>query len=205
MRRKLRINVDMDGIIVDLLGHWLREICTDFPRINVTKDDITEWDMGLCDPLKHIGSVVIRDYLRRPNFYEKAEAIPGSIITLSMLAVAGHELKIVTATPAFDDASDRDIEAQKLRWLALRVPHFNESNVIFTRHGDTKIQHEADVFIDDHPKTLVSYRNAHPRALVCGIRYPYNAHLADVPGIHLLADHNRTIDAWMTFQDLVLR
>lgn len=192
--KKLDIILDMDGILVDLLGHWLKAINAEFPGLNATKNDITRWHMHECPKLAHISPVVLTAYLERPAFFYDAPFIEGAVFAAGALLADGHNVRVVTATPPFDEKTVRDVEAQKRAWLEAHLPALADK-VHFVTSGTEKVAMKAHVFVDDRADTLVAYKEMHPEALVCGIRYPYNAHAARPP-IMLMGDHDDTITAW---------
>lgn len=198
---KLRIGCDMDGIVVDLLGLWLKEI-HETHGVLACADEVNFWDMSMCEKLKHLGSDTLVDFLRRPGFYERAAPVAGACMNLSYLSAMGHHITMVTATPGrWGPEVDKDVQAQKKRWLQRWLSHHDVKNVIFPSAAE-KVHHKFDVFIDDRAETLEAYAKAHPEALVCGIEYPYNRH---VPAARVLLarDHNDTITAWNTITNAI--
>lgn len=196
--KKLRIGYDMDGIIVNLLGSWLK-VLNHRHQLDATFHDIRAWDVSLCEKLRHIPRQTVFDVLGEDGFYENAEPIPGALLSISALhAIDGHESFIVTATAAHKGtlASQR-VQDQKRRWRDKMLPFINDDHIIFET-ADRKHEHKFDVFVEDRPETLLKYAATHRDALVCGIKYPYNEHLSldATNAIILVNDCHDTIAAW---------
>ena len=202
--KRLAINVDMDGILVDLLASWLKEINHKY-GLNVTKDQVTQWDMSKCPAMAHIPEREILDLICRPGFFEEAAILPGAFWGLSTLYEMGHDVKIVTATPHSIDAQ---CQREKLSWLDYHFDWLNWDDDVIFASAKEKLTVGGDVLIEDRPDTLIGYADAWPTALVTGIHYPYNASIIESVierkrKILLANDHNDTVKAWYTIVTLI--
>ena len=202
--RRLNINVDMDGILVDLLAAWLEEIKQKF-GVSVTKDQVTQWDLSKCPELTHIPEREIFELLYRPGLFESAPILPGALIGLTQLHEMGHDVKIVTATPHDIDAQ---CQREKLSWLDANFDWLNWNDDVIFASAKDKLTIYGDVLIEDRPDTLIGYAKEWPSALVTGIHYPYNtlvvnAMIENHIRIVLANDHNNTAKAWNTIVTLI--
>lgn len=164
--KKLTILCDMDGIITDLMGKWLDRYNGDH------KDDLSIADIKgpIHTAVKKEVGTDIYDYIKEPGFFDDLKAIPGSIKTLTALAMEGHNVMIATA-----HADNPQCASAKIRWCQEHLG-FSRKQVILI-HAKHLLR--GDVFIDDTPKKLVAYREAWPDAKVLTIAYPYNEECKD--------------------------
>ena len=92
--RKFRIGIDQDGVMLDLLEGWLdwyNHIWDD----NLTKEDITEWDIS--NFVKPGCGKRVFDILNRSSLYKTLKPIPNSESAIEQLSLMGHELFMVTS------------------------------------------------------------------------------------------------------------
>ena len=167
--RKLRILVDMDGIVCDTLPYWLQKI---FNKTGVAAqiEHITQWAMDKCPPLDKVDPKVMFGMLQDPGFIYNIKPIWGAVEGLKQLTEAGHEIYLVTARHGPVSMPDT------LEWVKKHLPFINaEKQTIFAYN---KWVIPADVLIDDKGETLVEYSTHHPNALMVGIKYPYNEALS---------------------------
>jgi len=179
--RSLTILCDMDGIIVDLLNHWLDAIALDH-GIRVQPEEIVEWDMAKCGRLRDLGPKIVYGYLQKPGFFRKAPALPGAVAGLKALHDAGHNIVILSSPSGPISAGE------KLEWLAEHLPFLPSKQIML---ANLKTLVKGDVLIDDHPQTLLDYSQAWPEALAIGIKYPYNKHLLEAKLVTLCPECKR--------------
>lgn len=133
----MKILVDMDDTIEQLLDAWVRGVNAKYGR-NVTYDEITSWDVSAAYP------GLTRDQVyaipRQPGFWGTVKPIPGAAEGLKHLMAAGHEVYIVTA-------SEHHAIQEKMDDLLFRYfPFLSWKQVIIT---DRKQIIRGDVLIDD--------------------------------------------------------
>lgn len=178
-----RILIDMDEIIVDCLGGMLRHYNAD-NNTKHTKEDIKEWPFesnfqGADNCLKHDG------------FFTQLNPLEGAIEGMRLLNDFAHEYNhelLICSSPSKNPNS----AAEKLRWISMYLPFFNERNYILTKHKHTI---QADIFIDDSPYNLYMYGKHWPQAHLITIEYEYNKGLGD--SVFSIPSYMDTDTAWI--------
>lgn len=162
----MRILIDMDGIIVDLLGKWLDCYNHDFNDC-LSVDMVDSWHIAecikpQCSPEK------MMSYIHRPGFFSDLKPLPGAIDGVKAIMALGHDVKFATAPCNADSAKC------KIAWLDY---HFNGSGLTGLDSFICQDKHwiDADLLIDDKPETLARWDVK--GCLTATIEYPYNAHL----------------------------
>lgn len=179
--KKLTVLVDMDGIAVDFVGGLLLRYNFEFGR-NVTKADITDWDLHKCVP---DGNAIYK-YFDDPDLFSDLAPIPGALRALRRLLYAEHDVYFLSAASKFAMKG-------KEVWVEKYAP-FMLDRMIITRGKTPKFPVRGDVLIDDGAHNLIAYREKHPDAFLTGIEYPYTA-----PGVgaaDVLYDYRDTERAW---------
>ncbi len=183
---KLTVLVDMDGILVDLTTHWLKEIYEEYD-ILVGLDEIDQWSLHKCGGLVGLGADKVYAYLQRENFFYNAPPLAGAIEGLRQLN-KDHNVVICSSPSGPWSAKE------KYEWLADYCPFLKVNQVIL---ANKKTLIRGDVLIDDHPETGVEYRKAWPHAMVLGIEYEYNKGMTQEPYfLRLFKGYQDTAKAW---------
>lgn len=160
----MRILVDMDGIVADLLTKWLQRYNDDWNDC-LSVDMIDSWDISEC-VMPRCGHRIF-EYIHEPGFFADLAPLDGAISAVAHLAQR-HEVKFATAPAGAHSAQE------KLDWIDR---HFKGTGLtkldVFV--GYDKHWLDADLIIDDKPKTLELWKQKHggPR-LTATIEYPYN-------------------------------
>src|SRR5216683_2111298 len=181
MKKRLTILTDMDGIVVDFLQQWLDEYNEQYGR-NVTKADITEWDLHKVVP----DGKLIYSILHRPGFFEHLPVIPGALAALDHMLTKGHDVVFVSAATG-------NALKDKETWIKKYTP-FMKNRLLLAWDKTPKYYIEGHEMIDDGPHNIIAYRQARPSAFITGIEYPYTA-----PGIgaaNVLYRYEDTERAW---------
>jgi 5'(3')-deoxyribonucleotidase len=188
----MRILIDMDGILADILTPWISEYNERFvenPAARLSSKDIIHFDIHKCtkSPAEDLR---IYDIIEQQGFFSKLKPITGAVEAIDKLALK-HELVILST------ANTPWCYGEKVQWLKWHFPMFNKKNTILT---GAKHMVVGDVLIDDSPQNAINYLNHHPKAKVVGIEYPYNS--ACLSYEHLFStDHKAT--AWSRIVDWV--
>ncbi len=175
----MRVLIDMDGVLVDLVTPWLAEYNRLYAAA-LTHADIRDYRFrGV--PLRCARSDFFA-LLGRPGLFRDLPPILGAVDALAELVADGHELAIVTAAPfAFAPDAARD----KWHWCEahLRAAGLRHDFVV----TDAKRLVRGDVLVEDSPEQLADF----PGRTV-GVRWPWNvgAHadawvsaFAELPGV----------------------
>ena len=155
------IGLDCDGVLSDLMPHWLSLYNAEWGD-SLRAQECTVWETHTI--VKPECGVRIYDYLRKPQFWRTVPLIAGAMEGVARLSSMGHELVVVTDTPA-EGVKDR------LDWLREHFPSIPKANYVITRRKDLV---RLDLLIEDSPH--------HIRAAKCPaviFDQPYNQ---DVPG-----------------------
>jgi 5'(3')-deoxyribonucleotidase len=161
---KSPILVDMDQILVDMVGTWLEKYNKKTGE-TVTSDQIRDYDVGK----------IVKDYdllydiLGEPGFFFDPPPIPGAVKYFQKMIDDGMDIAIVTQLPRRAGSAARD----KRRWFGKFFPAFDLSSVIFTHR---KYLVRGALLFDDSPDHLVSWKRSNPDGITATISYGYNLH-----------------------------
>lgn len=173
--RKLRILLDMDGIVVNLLDDWLYHYNREYDD-NVTREDITSWDVH-----KYVkpecGKNIYR-ILARPGLFDHLPAIDGAIDAVTELADMGHDIRFATAPPSPDSCRG------KVEWIRRNFSHLDYGmSRVFFLHDKHWLAPSVDVLVDDKPQTILEWseyaNNGEPSPRILTIVHPYNREEAE--------------------------
>jgi 5'(3')-deoxyribonucleotidase len=162
---RLRVGIDMDGVISDFNRSWIGRYNRDFAA-SVDVSHVTMWD-GM-HHLTHFDSMAeFWDWARAdsPSLFRDAPPIPGAIESLGRIA-REHRLEIVSSK--FDWAIP-----DSLGWLAEHGVAAREVHFLWD-----KAKAPCDVFLDDAPHQLTALVAARPDATVCRMVQPWNSPIA---------------------------
>jgi len=168
--KKLRILIDLDGIVCDTYPYWLDHIFF-HTGIRAGVEDLTQWDISKCPPLTNVPAEVINSRLQDPGFYLGIKPILGAQEYIKRLHDEGHEIYFVTARHG--DTS----MPETIQWMAIHFPWIitdKQVNFVYDKHII-----RGDVLIDDKAQTLIRYGEEYPFATLMAIEYPYNRHTAE--------------------------
>jgi len=186
----LTVLVDLDAIVADSLKKWLALYNKDYDD-NLTVAGVTEYDISKA--VKPEACKTIYDYIRRHDFFDNLEPIEGAIKVLSRLRDDGHNVVILSA-PASNPLS----AAKKITWAQEHLKVKRQQVML----GHLKHLVKGDVFIDDSPDNIVSYRMAWPDAHVLTIEYPYNREVHELVNL-MASDYENTKQAWQQIDEYI--
>lgn len=180
----MRILIDLDGIVVDLLSKWLGRYNEDFEDC-LTVDMVDSWHLYECTK-PECSEQDLLSYIREPGFFGDLKPLPGALEGVRTLVSMGHKVKFATAITGADSAKC------KIEWID---KYFSDVGITgassFLCHEKHWIN--ADLLIDDKPETLARWDAK--GGLTATIEYPYNAHLI----VDCMApDYSDTENAWET-------
>ncbi len=166
----MKILIDMDGIIVDLMTPWLEVYNREWGD-SLQRWQVTDW--ALHRFVKPECGLKVYDFIKRLGFYDHLPAHLGAIEAVTKLHESGHDIKFATASPCADAARG------KIVWIEREFEHlgFGIRDVISIYD---KVWLEADVLIDDKTETIKAWsqkattQTSYPRPRIMAISHPHN-------------------------------
>ena len=163
MNKKIRIALDCDGVIVDLLPTWL-DLYNEQTGENVQVSDIKEWDLfkQVKQP-KIINKILLsKGFFQKPKPYlDVLEVLP------KLLKDERFDIFIVTQVPRSSPYAGWD----KREWLRKYLPEFDLEKFISAHH---KYLFRADVLLDDHPRHLKQWTEEEKNRYSVRMNHIYN-------------------------------
>ncbi len=124
----MRIIVDLDEVIVDLMGPLLKEYNRRY-KADILIEDITQWNLLTKD---------MCDIFKEPNFFLELIPLPGAIFGVNELINQGHEV-VIASSPSRHPGIAKD----KLAWCSLWL---QRAELVLTERKDIL---DGDMIIDD--------------------------------------------------------
>ncbi len=147
MDRPLRVGIDIDDVLNNLLKCWISE-WNEISGQHVNFSDCTDWDLHKLIPNKRDYSQFI-NIPSNPKFYEKLQPEPLAQIIVEELVKSGADVYILTGT-----YTNQHILKEK--WLKTYFPFFPENHIVYAPTG-TKHLFSMDLMIDDSPIGIDKY------------------------------------------------
>ena len=164
----MRIIVDFDGCIAELLKPWLDK----YQQLGgeyVDPDTVTDYNM--------------QTQVKKPKLLQRAlhegfhqKPIPGAIEAIKQLQVEGHE--IVFLTYCVGDAN----YGFKRQWLDFYLGPWAAERLMAVSSPALKRCVSGDVLIEDSPENIAEWCHFNPWGQVFCIEQPYNAEVAWLRG-----------------------
>lgn len=153
---KLTINIDMDGVIYDMMSELARLADTktaqqlfDFDGTNRTTTPDT-WDISKAWGMKSKSQFWKFFYEAvGQGLFLNGQPIDGAIETIGQFVKKGHRVRIVTSKMFSDTMVARQSQIDVIEWLSNVAPDW--SYKVETCFTSNKQGYEADVIIDDKP------------------------------------------------------
>ena len=136
-RKKMRILIDMDDTIEQLLRAWVNGVNERYGH-NVQYEEMLQWDVTV--PFEGLTKEQVYSIPDEPGFWKNVEPIEGAAEVIRRFMDEGHEVYIVTATPYISVAEKMD--DLLFKWF----PFITWDQVIIT---SKKQLIKGDVLIDD--------------------------------------------------------
>ena len=99
------IAVDVDDVVADLIGEWLRVYNYKY-NDNLTADDITSWSIS--DQCVMCSKTQLFDIIHEPKFYEGVIPMPRARRGVEQLLEAGHRVIYATSCTPGSEAAKND-------------------------------------------------------------------------------------------------
>jgi 5'(3')-deoxyribonucleotidase len=142
----MRILVDMDGVVADLISGWIANIYQYWNKLpeSTHSYNVVEWYPTLNQ--HQVMSCLNYDSFRKAPVIEEAQQ------SIEGLILQGHEIRF--ATTIYPDLAFA-YEA-KCEWVKEHFPSLIDNIIVFSSRHKTEIRSE--VLIEDHPKTCADFK-----------------------------------------------
>lgn len=152
----MRIGIDVDDVVADLLTPWLRRFYAQYPdKVPMGPGDLTKWELW-----EELGCTKKEIFaLLTPNIYTReVKPIPGALEAVRAIRDLGHEVVFVTACKGHHNG--KEMFKAKCDWL-----DENGFTGIVTQiyavgpafHWQSKAEVPVDWLIDDYPGNLEDF------------------------------------------------
>ena len=164
----MKILLDMDGVIVDLLPEWLLHYRQVGGEPLTPKNFHTyNWE----DQVQN--RKLFLQVLKSGGLFSSAQPMSGALVGLANLRKK-HDVTLVTKVMG---GSSRAFDA-KIGWLWRFVrPQIPTADIVFT---GAKHLISGDVLVEDSPQNLVMWLAANPLGMGFLIDHPYNKHFGHI-------------------------
>lgn len=154
--KQLTINIDMDGVIYDMLTPLANlahskaaQDLFDFDDAAISTD-VAKWDIADSWGMKSKTQFWKFFYWAvDEGLFFYGPPIEGSIETIGSFVKAGHRVRIVTSKQFNDSAVTRKAQSDVIDWLAVYAPEW--AHKVEVAFAGNKQGYEADLIIDDKP------------------------------------------------------
>lgn len=161
---KLRAGVDLDGVVADFTGGWIRLYNAEFGA-TLSPSDVTTWDAP--EELTHFESMTDFWHWARTagsrgrSLFAELEPYPDAVGGLRALLDQAH-VAIITTKPTW-------AIPDTFRWLAALDLPLREVHVTTDKPSVA-----CDVYLEDSPLQLAALRRRRSDAVVCRYVQPWN-------------------------------
>lgn len=172
---KIKIGLDLDSVLSDLLPYWLSFYNKDYSD-NLKTTDIIAWETNLF--VKPECGNKIFEYILNPSFFRNVPVMPNAQNVVGWLSTFDNiELYIVTA---YHPVACKD----KADWLAEHFPCINQKNIVFC---NDKSMVNVDYLLDDSPYNHIGFKGQYI--------------LFDTPYNQCLNDRFPRVKSWLEVRD----
>jgi 5'(3')-deoxyribonucleotidase len=141
----MRIFLDMDGVIVDLMSGWMPYL-NNITAKNIKVEDVNIWGI---EKVFGVPFSKARKPLHRPQFWQDLLPYPGAVEFVKELHDRGHEVYIATSPFPSDNCM-----WGKKEWVENHLP-FLPSSCLCILHD--KFLLRGDMMVDDKPENLIKF------------------------------------------------
>ena len=174
----MKIALDVDGVLADVIKSWLNYSNTIRPEIS--KHDITDWDFWKKFQINQFDF-----YAELSSCWKNWNYIPPTEENLSSVTKNLSDLGQVDIVTARERSTDSFVK----NWL----DHHNISydNYVSVIHGPMKADLDYDVFIDDSPLNTLNFLQHNKKVILYS--QPWNQHISENQ-IHRVSNLSETIE-----------
>ena len=184
--RQLKILLDVDGPIADFVSAAVR-VVNDLGGLSITPDDVTDWEVA--DFLPEGLRQDFWDRVTAEGFCSDLEPVPGAVEAIGHL-MANHDVYFVTS----DMATSKTWAWERREWLKNYLGVSSKRVV----HAHAKYLVAGDVFVDDKPDHVESWRAQHlgGRALLWSMPHNVKAQNRRIETVTSWPDVLREVDRY---------
>lgn len=162
---RLRLGIDMDGVIVDFNAGWIRLYNEEFGD-DLRPEDAVMWSSPTAlTAFETMGQFWrwARDCSHGASLFRHLDPYPGALDAVDRLA-GDHDIVIVTTKPRY-------AVEDTMAWLADHEVPATEVHIV-----DDKTTVDCDVYLDDSDDNIVALGHHRRDAVVCRFVRPWNRH-----------------------------
>jgi len=174
----LKIALDVDGVLADVIESWL--IYSNKIRPNISKDDITSWDFW-----KKFNIDRYDFYTELTSCWKNWNSIPPTENNLSKFT------KILSDFGQVDIVTAREISTDSFVKNWLKLHNITYQNYVSVIDGPMKADLDYDVFIDDSPLNTIKFLQRKKNVFLYS--QPWNQHIRD-PNIQRVSNLSEIIE-----------
>jgi 5'(3')-deoxyribonucleotidase len=180
----MRLGIDLDGVVANFTGGWMRFYNRQFGTDLVFEDSQKWEDVVDLTHFEDMGQFWewTSDLDGRSLFWH-LEPFPGAVEALQGLAADGHQLIILTQKPEFAIEDTHE-------WIAREGIPASEINII-----DEKWEVDCHVYLDDGPHMLPRLVAKRPNRTVCRYVRPWNHPVAGAIDVRDFDEFRLVVDS----------
>jgi len=146
----MKIFLDMDGVIVNLVSSLLKKYNKDY-HDSVKPEDIKSFGIHKYVKINR----AIYNYFKLPGMFgEELEPFENAISVIKMIAEEYPQTYILTTPHDSSETCERD----KKNWVRKHLPFFNTKNIIFSHHKHL-LSKPGDIILEDKPLDLKRWKD----------------------------------------------
>jgi 5'(3')-deoxyribonucleotidase len=139
------LSIDFDSVLADTMIAWTMEY-NKLKHTNITKNEITYWDIGMILPLSAEEISKIFNYVWQHCWQEIPPSEPGQSEIIKRIHRRGYRISILTKR-------ERSTAAYVAKWLDYHDIYSDD--LIFLYDNTPKSEYPFDILIDDVPSNLI--------------------------------------------------
>ncbi len=139
------LSIDFDSVLADTMIAWTKEY-NKLKNTNITKSEITYWDIGMILPLSADEISTMFNYVWQHCWRNIPPSEPGQSEIIKRIRRRGYRISILTKR-------ERPTIAYVAKWLDYHDIYSDD--LIFIYDNRPKAEYPFDILIDDAPSNLV--------------------------------------------------
>ena len=145
VRASKTLSIDFDSVLADTMIAWTKEY-NKLKHTNITKDEITYWNIGMILPLSADEISTMFNYVWQYCWRDIPPSEPGQGEIIRRIRRRGYRISILTKR-------ERPTVAYVAKWLDYHDIYSDD--LIFIYDNTPKTEYASDILIDDAPINLI--------------------------------------------------